>query len=47
MGTLIHPWQAIRAYHEDKNPAATHGAEWHALCREITKLLNAKLELYK
>jgi hypothetical protein len=23
------------------------GLEWHLLCREITKQLNAKLELYK
>jgi hypothetical protein len=38
---------AIRVYHEDKNPATLHGVAWHVLCREITKLLNAKLEMYK
>jgi len=39
--------KTIRMYHEDKNPERAHGFEWHLLCREITKLLNAKLELYK
>lgn len=39
--------KAIRMYHQDKNPMEEHGLEWHLLCREITKQLNAKLELYK
>ena len=39
--------RAIQAYHEDKNLAATHGLEWHILCREITKQLNGKLEAYR
>ncbi len=39
--------KVIRMYHQDKNPMEEHGLEWHLLCREITKQLNAKLELYK
>jgi hypothetical protein len=39
--------KTIRMYHEDKNSEREHGLEWHLLCREITKLLNAKLTLYK
>ena len=39
--------KTIRVYHQDKNPQEEHGFEWHLLCREITKQLNAKLELYK
>ena len=31
----------------DKNGVEEFGLEWHLLCREITKQLNAKLELYK
>jgi len=39
--------KVIRIYHQDKNPVEEHGLEWHLLCREITKQLNGKLELYK
>ena len=39
--------KTIRLYHQDKNPIDAHGLEWHFLCREITKQLNGKLELYK
>ena len=39
--------KTIRMYREDKNPERAHGLEWHLLCRQITKVLNAKLELYK
>lgn len=39
--------KTIRVYHQDKNPVDPHGLSWHLLCREITKQLNEKYELYK
>ncbi|EKX51869.1 hypothetical protein GUITHDRAFT_92528 [Guillardia theta CCMP2712] len=39
--------KTIRIYHQDKNSIELYGLEWHLLCREITKQLNSKFELYK
>uniref|UniRef100_A0A7S0Z0Q9 Uncharacterized protein n=1 Tax=Hemiselmis tepida TaxID=464990 RepID=A0A7S0Z0Q9_9CRYP len=36
----------ILAYHEDKNPVETYGLRWNTLCREISKQLNLKKDVF-